>query len=258
MEKCPHCQATLKPWNIKAECPKCKANIPNYNWEERLDKDSEIAESCFIKLHKTMAAFKYSFVGTKLRIARIPVSVLPLFGFLFPLGKAAINLPFCSESTSLNAVTIIKALVNLDFNTLFKFIGSELTRESALLFASSVFLLIFSVLSLLVSLGFLMFNFKKLNSKGLFVTNLAAAMMLAAGGVCFSRFFTSLGSIRTAFNGNVSFGLYIAIGLFLASSLINLAVALNRNNYTANCSDSQNEIGVKVSETTGAVTASSL
>ena len=43
--KCPNCGEKLKIYHIKAECPHCKANIPNYNWEARLEEDSAIAEA---------------------------------------------------------------------------------------------------------------------------------------------------------------------------------------------------------------------
>jgi len=123
MARCPHCNAALKPWNIKAECPACKVNIPNYKWEEMLDRDSEIAENCFIKLNQTKAAVKYAFIGSKLRIARIPISVLPLIGLLLPLGTVEISIPFYSGSITLNIITIFKKLLGLNFDFLTALIG---------------------------------------------------------------------------------------------------------------------------------------
>ena len=82
MAKCPQCGQKIKPWYVKAECPNCGVNMVNYNWEERLEEDSVRAEEAFRKLHINVAKMKYSFSGTKLRIARIPISVFPLFSFL--------------------------------------------------------------------------------------------------------------------------------------------------------------------------------
>ena len=78
MAKCPKCGVKLHIWNIKAECPDCGVNIANYDWENRLEQDALEAEAAFAKMRITLAKFKYSFIGTKLRIARIPISVLPL------------------------------------------------------------------------------------------------------------------------------------------------------------------------------------
>ena len=46
--KCPQCGHTLKIWNFKAECPECGTNIPNYQWEKRLNEDADIAENAFL------------------------------------------------------------------------------------------------------------------------------------------------------------------------------------------------------------------
>ena len=61
--KCPECGRTLKAWNIKAECPYCGTNIPNYKWEERLEEDSDTAEKAFAKFHYKLANFKSAVVG---------------------------------------------------------------------------------------------------------------------------------------------------------------------------------------------------
>ena len=114
MAKCPHCGIKLHIWNVKAECPKCGVNIANYDWERRLEEDSVVAEAAFAKLHESMRRFKFSFVGTKLRIARIPVSVLPLFSFLLPLGTLAVSIPYFEQNFTLNAITIVKNIMNLD------------------------------------------------------------------------------------------------------------------------------------------------
>ncbi len=216
MARCPHCNVALKPWNIKAECPACKVNIPNYQWEEMLDRDSEIAESCFNKLNETKAAIKYAFTGSKLRIARIPISVLPLIGLLLPLGTVVISIPFCSESITLNIITIFKKLLGLNSDFLMALIGSDLLREQAHLMLISAFCFVLSVLSLPVSLAFLIFNYKKLDSKGLFITNLTASFFLAFSGFCYDRFISTFGNIVSAMNGGISFGFFIAVALFLA------------------------------------------
>jgi hypothetical protein len=94
MARCPKCDRKLHIWDVKAECPGCGVNIANYDWENRLEQDAIEAEIAFAKLRETLKRFKYSFVGTKLRIARIPISVLPLFSFLLPLGTLAFSMPF--------------------------------------------------------------------------------------------------------------------------------------------------------------------
>ena len=104
MAKCPQCGQKIKPWYVKAECPNCGVNMVNYNWEERLEEDSVRAETAFRKLHINVAKMKYSFAGTKLRIARIPISVFPLFSFLnvpaksqWHIGRQSIHTSFSGK-----------------------------------------------------------------------------------------------------------------------------------------------------------------
>lgn len=228
MARCPKCNRKLHIWNIKAECPDCGVNIANYDWENRLEQDAIEAEAAFAKLHETMRKFKYSFVGTKLRIARIPISVLPLFSFLLPLGTLAVSIPFCEETFSLNAITIVMNILNFDIMGIFKAPGSEIIGDAALQFMLSLLLVVLSVLSLLVSLVFLLLNFKKFNSKGLFITNLVASIMMFASAFCFNNLSSMMAasSLSDAVSCAPSWGVFVSGALFLVSSITNLIVSL--------------------------------
>lgn len=234
MAVCPHCGVKLHIWNIRAECPKCGVNIPNYDWEARLERDSEIAESSFAKFNAVLAKLKYSFVGSKLRIARIPVSVLPLFGFLLPLGKLAVSLPLNEAGYTLNAVTIVKFLMKID---VFGFIGavkSPVIGDGVLMLLLSLILVLLSAASLIVSLVFLLLNYLNLRSKGLFITNLVASIMMAGSGICYSSFMKMVASstMNKAIGGGISWGTFAAAILFLISAVTNLVVALKSETNT--------------------------
>lgn len=228
MAKCPKCGVKLHIWNIKAECPKCGVNIANYDWERRLEEDSIKAEAAFAKLHETMRRFKYSFVGTKLRIARIPVSVLPLFSFLLPLGSLAVSIPFYEDKITLNAITLVMNFLNLDIMGFIKLPASEIVGDAGLRIVLAFVLLVLSVLSLLVSLVFLLTNFRKFNSKGLFVTNLVASLMMLGSAFCFNQFSDMIAqtTLAEAVSASVGWGVFVSAGLFLASAITNLIVSL--------------------------------
>ena len=231
MAKCPKCNRKLHIWNIKAECPDCGVNIANYDWENRLEQDAIEAEIAFAKLRDTLNRFKYSFVGTKLRIARIPVSVLPLFSFLLPLGTLAVSFPFFSKNFTLNAITIVMEIIGgVDIMGIFKGMNSAIIGDSLKMLVATLVLVVLSVLSLLVSLAFLLLNFKKFNSKGLFVTNLVASCMMLASSFTFAKFsdLVADGSLAAAWQSGPSWGVYVSAALFLASAIINLCVSLQK------------------------------
>ena len=227
MAKCPKCNRKLHIWNIKAECPDCGVNIANYDWENRLEQDAIEAEIAFAKLRETLKKFKYSFVGTKLRIARIPISVLPLFSFLLPLGTLSVALPFFEDKFSLNAITIVMNILNFDILGIFKAPSSEIIGDGALMFMLSLLLVVLSVLSLLVSLVFLLLNFKKFNSLGLGITNLVASMMMFASAFCFNSLSGILeaSTFADAVSCAPSWGVFVSGALFLASSVTNFIVS---------------------------------
>ena len=86
MAKCPNCHAKLHFWNVKAECPHCHINIPNHNWEERLEEDAQNREKSFFQLNSNLQKLKYAVIGTPWRLIRLICSVLPLVGFLLPMA----------------------------------------------------------------------------------------------------------------------------------------------------------------------------
>ncbi len=237
MAKCPACGVKLHIWNIKAECPKCGVNIANYDWENRLEQDAKEAEIAFAKLHNTLNNFKYSFVGTKLRIARIPISVLPLLSFLLPLAVIDVSLPYYSSKITFNLITVVMGIINgFDIGSfvtgIFSGMGSEITGDSFKLFGASLILVVLSLLSLIVSLVFLLTNFKKFKSKGLFITNLLASAMMFASSFTFSKFseIVADGAFAAHWQSAPQWGIYVSAGLFLVSAIVNLLVSLQKVN----------------------------
>lgn len=232
MAKCPKCNRKLHIWDVKAECPGCGVNIANYDWENRLEQDAIEAEAAFAKLRTTLAKFKYSFIGTKLRIARIPISVLPLLTFLLPLGTIAVSIPFYdSGKITLNAISIVMNVLNFDIVGMIKTPSSAIIGDTALNFVLALALVLLSAASLLVSLVFLVLNFKKFNSKGLFITNLIASAMMFASSYFFTQFSTMMESGSLA--GVISecepkWGVYVSGAAFLVSAIINLIVSLQK------------------------------
>lgn len=233
MAKCPKCNRKLHIWDIKAECPGCGVNIANYDWENRLEQDAIEAEAAFAKLRKTLAKFKYSFIGTKLRIARIPISVLPLLTFLLPLGTIAVSIPFYnSGNITLNAISIVMNVMNFDIGGIFKAPSSEIIGDTALNFVLALVLVLLSALSLVVSLVFLLLNFKKFNSKGLFITNLLASAMMFASSYFFTQFSVMIdaGPLADAISCGPEWGVYVSGAAFLLSAIVNLIVSLQKVN----------------------------
>ncbi len=104
---CPNCGHNLKFWNVKAECPKCGTNIPNYQWEKRLEQDSDTAERTFAQFHYKLANFKSAVAGSKLRIVRLIMTFAPLIALVLPLCKFTITMPFYTDTKTVSFLTFV-------------------------------------------------------------------------------------------------------------------------------------------------------
>lgn len=155
--KCPNCGRPLKWYNIKADCPDCKISIPNYNWEERLEQDNILAEAKFAKLYNTLNKLGYSVYGTKLRIARIIMSFIPIIGIILPWASVkgddtALNFDLLGIFT--DGTNTIKF-----FGPLFKNIGSVIETMSAEGFSGPVSFTVIGLLCVLLSIVVLVIAF---------------------------------------------------------------------------------------------------
>ena len=89
MADCPKCNHHLKLTDWKQKCPYCGANIVMYDLQERLMKDADKAELQYYEYSKKLDRVKASFIGSRLAILRIVVSLLPVAALFAPLMRNA-------------------------------------------------------------------------------------------------------------------------------------------------------------------------
>lgn len=235
---CPNCGKKLHFWDIKAECSACGVSIPNYNWQERLEEDNIRAEKQFAVFYRTMNRISYSIFGTKLRIARLILSFLPIVGFIPPWAVLK------SDSVSFD-LTIYSLFGNkslIDFltgffgdsglylaNMGFENYGGAVTLASAgylLFLLSAVFIVIAFFLNIIMC--------KKPKTKSTVVFDILSIAASAAAVICFVMS-GSAASRQVAFNfgdaalinasASISWGYVVALALLLVAAGINVAVA---------------------------------
>ena len=122
---------------------------------------------------------------------------------------------------------IILNYQNFDIGGIFKAPSSAIIGDAALMFLLSLLLVVLSALSLLVSLVFLLLNFKKFNSLGLCLTNLVASIMMFASAFCFNNLsgMMEASTFADAVSCAPSWGVFVSGALFLASSVTNFIVS---------------------------------
>ena len=233
--KCPACGKKLKLYHIKAECPYCKANIPNYNWEARLEEDSAIAEAKFASLYRKLNLLKYSVFGTKLRILRLLMSFIPAVGFILPWAYVV------SDKDTLNFDLL--GLFTDGTNTLkffgifFKNIGDIFgSLEGPVLYIVLGFLaMLLSIVVIVVAFFVPIVKFTKPKTNAAWLTDVisiifavvSSAMFMAAAAPASQLESFNIGTLEFATGASVdaTWGLFVYIALLVVAMVGNLLVS---------------------------------
>lgn len=235
---CPNCGKKLHWYDVKAECSNCGVSIPNFNWEERLEADNELAERKFASFYRGLNRIAYSIWGTKLRIARIVLSVLPAIGFILPW--ATIKSDADSVGLDLFGMTCNRSLIDL-FKDFFGNMSLYTTNMSYESFSGTLSFTMYSVLLMILSLLFAVIAFflifilaKHFKTKALTVFECLSVLSAIGSAVCFtlgikaapSELGINFGSFPV-YNatGGVAWGFYAALALLLVAVGINAAVS---------------------------------
>ncbi len=225
--KCPQCGHTLKIWNVKAECPKCGVNIPNHQWEKRLNDDADFAEHAFASFHYNLQNFKSAVFGTKLRIVRFILTFLPLVALLLPLYDFKLNLPFNSTENSVSFLTfVLDYLLKTDIGSVIKLIGGEVLGTATLMVVIACVLMLLAVI--FGVLNFFVVLIAGIKMKYVFnvVLNVLATICWGVSAVFFAQFTSACETLGGGIITECSLGIGFVVGcvLFLVNVIMNVIV----------------------------------
>lgn len=236
-DSCPNCSKKLHWYDFKAECPYCGVNIPNFNWEERLENDNQLAEQKFAVFYRALNRIAYSIWGSKLRIARLFLSVLPAVGFLLPW--ATLNGDSDSIGLDMFGMTCKKTLINLlkDFfgnsSAYIKCMkGEGFTGTLSFTMYSVVFMLLSLMLAVIAFLLIFILS-KHFRTKAITAFECLSVFSAVCSAICFTvgvnavsnESVINFGSFSLSdVSGSVTWGFYIALLLLLVAVAINFAV----------------------------------
>lgn len=234
---CPNCGKKLHIWDVKAECSACGISIPNYNWQERLEEDNIRAEKQFAIFYRSMNRIAYTIVGTKLRIARLIVTLIPALGFILPWAT------FKSDATSFDLSIISffgnKSLIDF-FKSFFGDINLYITNMKFEGFGGALTLAVAGYILFVLSALFIVLAFfmtiimcKHPKTKSTVAFDILSIAASIAAVVCFVVSGT-FAQTEVAFNfgdfpvlngtASISWGYFVALVLLLVATGINIAV----------------------------------
>lgn len=228
MANCPNCGVHLKKTYWKPNCPNCNVNIFYNGMQERLAKDVETAEISLNRMYAMLDRAKASYIGSKLAIARIVLSLLPIGPLFLPLAKLAVNVPFVSEEFSINAISVYNLVSTMDFEGLLGMLSSPTMGAAVILFALSIIFVALGAVGSLV--GFILI-FMSCSPKGI-QRNLGFAGTALGCYVLSGLFFMLSGSqfasvLGEGYSASLSFGYLLLIVAALAPIVINLMIKKN-------------------------------
>lgn len=168
---CPKCGYKLSMIDIKPECPVCGVNQVYYGMEESLKQEADRAEFEHAANQPLMDKLKAATIGHPVAIVRLVFSILPLVATLAPMGKVIVNLPYFSETTTINIISIInKVFMNLDFDYMFAILGSKMVGTGYIFYLVALLGFILMALAVVVNIVNLFFSCTKNGIKRNIVT----------------------------------------------------------------------------------------
>ena len=225
--KCPECGHTLKLWNAKAECPECGINIPNYQWEKRLNEDADIAENAFAKMHYKTANFKSAVVGSKLRIVRLVMTFAPLTALVLPLYDFTLSLPFRHTEESVSFLTfILNYLLKVDIGSVLKLLGGEVLGDAALKVVIACVLLLVAVVCGVSNFFVLLISGIKMRYRLNIALNFISTVSWGLAAIFFAQFTSACTALGGGIVTECSLGIGFIVGcvLFAVNFVLNLVV----------------------------------
>lgn len=153
MADCPKCGKHLKITDWKQHCPHCGGNIVIYDIQERLMKDADVAEVQYYHFQKKVDRLKASFVGTKLAVARIFTSLIPILAIVVPFFSCSFKAPFIEFEGFFSLFTLLYKIDAFDIDGILSLLNAPDGKTALIIFLVAIVLLLLSVVLLLVRFG---------------------------------------------------------------------------------------------------------
>lgn len=234
---CPNCGKKLHFYNVKAECSQCGVSIPNFNWEARLEEDSELAEAKFKAFYRALNRIAYSIWGTKLRIVRIILSFLPAIGFILPWAtlksdSGSVGIDMFGLTSDYSLIDVLSSFFG-NAGLYFTNMGYEGYSGVLTYTMASILCMLLSAVFIVIAFFLILILAKKPKTKAMVVFD----VLSIASAVCSCVLFTlgvSSAKAQLGLNfgdisiynpsGSIAWGFYVAIALLVVALVANILV----------------------------------
>lgn len=153
MANCPKCGKHLRMADWKQHCPHCKCNIVLYDIQERLMQDADKAEVQHYYFQKRVNRMKAAFIGSKLAIARIFTSLIPVAAIVVPWLKGSFKEPFAEFDGIYTLFSLMDRLESFNIDGILGLLNIDDGKMPLILLAAAILMLVLSVVLILLHFG---------------------------------------------------------------------------------------------------------
>ncbi|MBQ6066520.1 MAG: hypothetical protein IJK89_06825 [Clostridia bacterium] len=146
--KCPKCGGEIPFYDLKPNCKHCGVNIMYYSQHAGLEEDAKRTELEGGAARMVIARVKAAFIGSKLAIARLVITLGAVAVLMLPFGSVVFKAPFYEQTFSAGLIGVVKGFTDGVLTQLPNFLHGALFGEYM-----SAFLLPLGVLALLLLVG---------------------------------------------------------------------------------------------------------
>ncbi len=218
MANCPKCGHHLRMIDWKQKCPYCGTNIVIYNQQERLMAEADIAEVQYYHFQKKIDRLKASFAGSKLAIARVVTSLLPIAPLFLPIVKGTASSPLEAFDGSLDVIKFYETVSKMDFGALFGLVSQPDNKTAGICLIAALVCFVLSVVLWLLHFIFLMLACSpKGKQRNYTVNSLMLIFAIAAGAAVLAAPQNAVYSLR------LGVGAYLYVALIVVNFAVDIA-----------------------------------
>lgn len=223
MANCPNCGKKLKLTDLSQFCPACGVNMRFVNFEENFYREAKYAELAQAQVRVKFRRFKGAFVGSRLTIVRLCISLLPLLTLLIPSGAFLLKLPFYENKIDFGVFGLISLFTGGDLGYVLGMTGSGFAGAAFTSLRTALFsylaVAFFGVAVLLASL-LCFLSIKNMQKVISGIAGVGAAVTIAAEALILR--FASVYAGSPVVSGKFGFGLLVTEAAFIAVIAVNM------------------------------------
>lgn len=109
---CPKCGGHIPFYDVRPNCKHCGVNIWYFSQKTLLIRDAKRTELESAAARMVIARIKAAFIGSKLAIARLVITLAAIAVLLLPFGSVTLTAPFYEKSLSAGLLGVIMDIIH--------------------------------------------------------------------------------------------------------------------------------------------------